>query len=161
MSSPKPIVVLVPGAWHTPEGFTPLILTLSQAGYPCIPLSVPSTSAHPGHADFSQDVALVRDTVTTLAEAGKDVVLVMHSGGSIPGSEAVSKLSRSERQKEGKAGGVIRLVYIGILLPKAGKTMYETFNEVIQSPDLDPDYVKDENQDFFVVAAVCFWRNAD
>jgi hypothetical protein len=80
----------------------------------------------------------------------------MHSIGSVPGSESLLHLSKSERQKEGKKGGVIRVVYIGILLPKAGKTMYETFTEVIRSPDLDPNYVKDENEDFHVVAPVCF-----
>jgi hypothetical protein len=159
MSSSKPIIVFVPGAWHTPEGFTPLITLLSIANYSCIPITLPSINAHPGHPDFSQDVAAIRNTVTTLSDAGKDVVVVMHSNGSVPGSESLLHLSRSERQKEGKNGGVIRVVYIGILLPKAGKTMYETFTEAMQSPDLDPDYVKDENEDFHVVAQVCFQIN--
>ena len=161
MSSSKPVIVLIPGAWHTPEGFTPLITLLSLANYPCIPMSLPSAGAHPGHPDFSQDVAAIHNTVTTLVEGGKEVVVVMHSGGSVPGSEALINLSKTERQKEGKKGGVIRVVYIGILLPKAGKTIYETFNEVIQSPDLDPEYVIDENQDFHVVAEVWLlqkWR---
>lgn len=159
MSSSKPAIVLIPGAWHTPEGFTPLITLLSIAGYPCIPVSLPSTGAHPSHPDFSKDVAHVRNIVTTLVEAGKDVVLVMHSGGGIPGSESVRSLSKSERQNEGKEGGVIRLVYIGILLPKAGKSMYETFYEAVLSPDLDPEFVMDENQDFHVVAEVCTNHN--
>lgn len=154
MSASKPVIVLIPGAWHTPEGFTSLVTLLSIANYPCIPLSVPSASAHPGHPDFSQDVTAVRNTITTLVEGGKEVVVVMHSGGSIPGSQALEHLSRSERQKEDKTGGVIRLVYIGILLPKAGISMFENFNTIMQSPDLDPDFVKDENQDFFVIAEV-------
>jgi len=154
MSSSKPVIVLIPGAWHTPEGFTPLITLLSIAGYPCIPLSIPSTSAHPGHPDFSQDVTYVCNTISELVEAGKEVVVVMHSGGSIPGSEALPHLSKVERKKEGKKGGLIRLVYIGILLPEAGVSMFENFYKVMQSPDLDPDFVKDENEDFHVVAEV-------
>ena len=78
----------------------------------------------------------------------------MHSGGSIPGSEALPHLSKAEREKEGKEGGVVRLVYIGILLPEAGVSMYETFYKIMQAPDLDPDFVKDENDDFHVVAEV-------
>lgn len=155
MASFKPVVVLIPGAWHTPEGFTPLITVLSTVGYTCIPLSIPSAGAHPGHPNFSQDVTFVQDTLTTLVEAGKDVVVVMHSGGSIPGSQALLHLSKAERQKDGKNGGVIRLVYIGVLLPKLGKTMWETFNEAMESPDLDPDFVKDESEDFHVIAEVC------
>jgi hypothetical protein len=77
MSAEKPIIVLIPGAWHTPEGFTPLLTLLSLAGYPCIPLSLPSAGAHPSHPDFSQDVAAIRSTITKLAEAGKEVVVVM------------------------------------------------------------------------------------
>jgi hypothetical protein len=78
----------------------------------------------------------------------------MHSGGSIPGSEALRSLSKSERQKEGKKGGVIRLVYIGILLPPVGMSMFENFYRVMQSPDLDPDFVRDESEDFHIVAEV-------
>jgi hypothetical protein len=52
-------------------------------------------------------------------------------------------------------------VYIGILLPKAGKTMYETFHEVMQSPDLDPEYARDESEDFHVAAEVYLSRRYD
>jgi hypothetical protein len=154
MSSTKPVIVLVPGAWHTPEGFTPLITLLSIANYSCIPISLPSISAHPGHPDFSQDVAAVRNTVTTLANEGKDIVVVMHSNGSVPGSSALLNLSKSERHNEGKTGGVIRVVYMGILLPQKGKTMYETFYGIIQSPDLDPNFVVEQNEDFHVISEV-------
>lgn len=154
MSTTKPVVVLIPGAFHTPEGFTPLITLLSLAGYPCIPINLPSAGAHPGHPSFDQDVTSIRNTITTLSEASKDVVVVMHSGGSVCGSESLKELSKAEREQEGKKGGVIRLVYIGILLPEKGTSMFETFNAVLTSPDLDPDFVTGENQDFHVIAEV-------
>ena len=154
MSTAKPIIVLVPGAWHTPENYGPLISLLSIAGYPSIPISLPSAGAHPGHPDFSQDVAHVRKSITSLVEAGKDIVVVMHSGGSVCSSEAVRDLSKKDREGEGKAGGVIRLVYIGILLPKAGTSLFETFNSVMQSPDLDPDFIRETSQDYHVMSDV-------
>jgi len=83
----------------------------------------------------------------------------MHSGGSVGGSEAVRGLSKKEREAEGKAGGVVRLVYIGILLPEAGKTMYETFSSVISSPDLDPEFVM-PSQEAHVMAEVSGRRNS-
>jgi hypothetical protein len=159
MSSAKPIIVLIPGAWHTPEGFTPLITVLSIAHYSCIPITLPSTSAPPGHPEFSQDVVAIRNIITTLVDARKDVVVVMHSGGSVRGNSALLNLSRTERQKEGKEGGVIRLVFIGILLPQKGRTMYETFYEVVQSPDLDPNFVLDTNENFHIVAQVSIQEN--
>jgi hypothetical protein len=99
-----------------PEGFTPLIILLSTPHHSCIPITLPSTRVPPRHLDFSQDVATIRKTFTTLADDGKDVVVVILSNGNVPGSSALLKLSRAERQKEGKEGGVIRLVFIGIFL---------------------------------------------
>lgn len=154
MSTTKPVIVFIPGAWHTPEGFTPLITLLSLAGYPCIPISLPSAGAHPSHPSFDEDVNSIRKTLTTLVEAGKYVVVVMHSGGSICGSESLSGLSKIECEQQGKEGGVVRLVYIGILLPEKGKSMFETFNAVMTSPELDPDFVREENQDYHVIAEV-------
>jgi pimeloyl-ACP methyl ester carboxylesterase len=155
MSTVKPIIVLVPGAWHTPEYFGPLISLLSLAGYPCIPISLPSAGAHPAHQSFSEDVAAIRKQITLLVEGGREVVIVMHSGGSVPTTEALRDLSKNEREEQGNKGGVTCLVYIGILLPKAGTSLFETFNSVMQSPDLDPDFVRETNQDYHVVAAVC------
>lgn len=160
MAFTKPTVIFIPGFWHTSESFTSLATLLEKAAYPTILVDLPSAGAHPGHPDFSQDVNAIRTIVSDLAEKDKDVVLVMHSGGSISGSEALQSLSKKERVAAGNKGGVVALVYICILLPKAGKTMFETFSNTLQRPDLDPTFVVDTNQDSHVVAEVqvlCFW----
>lgn len=151
MAASKPTVVFVPGFWHTTEGFGALSALLRKAGYPTVPFDLPSAGAHPGHPDFSQDVAAFRDLVTGLADAGKDIVVVMHSGGSIIGGEGLRDLGKKER---GGKGGVVRLVYIAILLPEAGMTMMQKFTSVITSPDLDPDFVLDTNMDSHVISEV-------
>lgn len=150
----RPTIVFVPGFWHTTEGFGPVSALLRKAGYPTVPFDLPSAGAHPGHPDFSQDVAAFRVLITSLAETGKDIVVVMHSGGSIIGSQGLPGLSKKERERGGSGGGVIKLVYIGILLPDAGMTMMQMLTSVLTSPDLDPDYVVDTNQDFHVIAQV-------
>jgi pimeloyl-ACP methyl ester carboxylesterase len=152
MADSKPTVVFVPGFWHTTEGYGAVSALLRKEGYPTVPYDLPSAGAHPGHADFSQDVSGFRALVTGLADAGKEVVVVMHSGGSIIGSEGMRGLSKKERGGEG--GGVIRLVYIAILLPEAGVTMMQKFMSVISSPDLDPDFVVDTNMDSHIIAEV-------
>jgi hypothetical protein len=98
MSSARPIIVLIPVAWHTPEGFTPFITLLSISHHSCIPITLPSRRAPPSHPDFSQDVATIRNTFTTLVDEGKNLVVVMHSNNSVPGSSALLKFSRAERQ---------------------------------------------------------------
>jgi pimeloyl-ACP methyl ester carboxylesterase len=154
MASTKPTILFIHGFWHTSEGFGPLAALLRKAGYPTVPIDLPSANAHPGLPDFSQDVSTVRDIITGLADTGKEVIVVMHSGGSVSGSEALRDLGKKARLSEGKNGGVVDVVYIGILLPKAGTTMMETFTSVITSPDLDPDFVMDTNQDFHVISEV-------
>ncbi|KAF7885425.1 uncharacterized protein EAF02_003934 [Botrytis sinoallii] len=152
MINSKPTVVFIPGFWHTPEGFTPLAKVLEKEGYPSVLVNLPSAGAHPGHPDFSQDVAAIRKIIIELADEGKEVMVVMHSGGSVSGSEASRDLGKKERQAEGKNGGIVRVIYIGILLPSAGKTMFETFQGVVSRPDLDPDFVIDPDQSFHVFA---------
>lgn len=154
MVATKPTIVFIPGFWHTSEGFEPLAALLQKANYPTTLVDLPSAGTHPGHPDYSQDVVAIQKILTDLADAGKEVLLVMHSGGSIAGSEAVRNLSKKEREAEGKKGGVVRVLYIGILLPQAGKSIYETFQSVVSSPNLDPDFVVDPNQDFHVIAEV-------
>lgn len=156
MVNSKPTLVFIPGFWHTPEGFTPLAKVLEKEGYSSVLVNLPSAGAHPGHPDFSQDVAAIRKIITELADEGKEIMVVMHSGGSVSGSEASRGLGKKERQAEGKNGGIVRVIYIGILLPDAGKTMFETFQGVVSSPDLDPDFVIDQDQSFHVFAEVCF-----
>ena len=154
MAFSKPTILFIPGFWHTAEGYGPLAKLLEKEGYPTVLVSMPSAGAHPGHPDSSQDIGAIRNYVSSLADEGKNVILVMHSGGSLSGSEAVLNLDKKHREAEGKKGGVVRMVYIGILLPKAGKTMYETFMAVVSSPDLDPNFEIDQDQKFHVMAEV-------
>ncbi|TGO21547.1 hypothetical protein BPAE_0214g00180 [Botrytis paeoniae] len=152
MANSKPTVVFIPSFWHTPEGFTPLAELLEMEGHPSVLVNLPSAGAHPGHPDFSQDVAAICKIITELADEGKEVMVVMHSGGSVSGSEASRDLGKKERQAKGKDSKIVRVIYIGILLPKAEKTMFKTFQGVISSPDLDPDFVIDQDQSFHVFA---------
>jgi hypothetical protein len=54
----------------------------------------------------------VTAALTPLVNAGKNVVMVMHSYGGAPGSAAVKGLTRAVRQTAGLPGGVIELVYM-------------------------------------------------
>lgn len=150
----RPIIVLIPGAWHTTESFLPLITQLSLDSYPTIAISLPSASAHPGHQSLDPDVAYVRNVIKTLVDAEKEVVVVMHSGGGLSGSEAVQGLSVQCQKDRKKNGGVVKLVYIGILLPSAGSTMAEIFQRAVTADDLDPDFVIDQDQSFHVIGDV-------
>jgi len=61
----------------------------------------------------------VRKVVGGLVDEEIDVVVLMHSYGGIPGSAALKGLG----EKEGKEGGVVRLVYVASLALREGEKM--------------------------------------
>ena len=50
-------------------------------------------------------------------------MLVLHSYGGLPGGAAAYGLSKSERQGQGQAGGVIGLIYLSAFLIEEGGTL--------------------------------------
>jgi pimeloyl-ACP methyl ester carboxylesterase len=122
--SSKPTVIFVPGAWHTPESFALVAAHLKDAGYEYTDVDKPSVSlSAPYIQSFEPDVEAVRKEVLAASDAGNDVVLVMHSYGGIPGSAAAKGLSKEDREKEGKKGGIIGLVYISSFAIEEGQSL--------------------------------------
>ena len=66
------------------------------------------------------DAAHINAVLTELAEEGKEIVLAGHSYGGTPMSEALKGLSRAERTRLGKKGGVVRAGYVAALAPAVG-----------------------------------------
>ena len=112
MSTSKPAIVLVPGAWHGPIHYQPLTSRLEQAGYEVHSLDLPCTAEGATDDVWKDDVALVRSTVEGLADREKDVVVVMHSRGGIVGADAVEGMSKIDQRKARKQGGVAHLLYM-------------------------------------------------
>jgi len=123
MTSPKPTLVLISGAWHTSTCYDLIIPPLESSGYTTIALTLPSVGAEPALPDFSADVALIHKTVTKLVNDGKEVVVIMHSYGGMPGTEAMKGLGREDRKKNGKVGGVVKLVYLTSWMVSEGQSV--------------------------------------
>jgi hypothetical protein len=107
----KPVIVLVPGAWHPPSGFSPLTKYLESHGYTVDALHLQSVDANPPLKDFDADVQHIASAIAKHVDAGNDVVLLTHSYGGNPGSSACKGLLKSDRKKEGKKGGVVHKIY--------------------------------------------------
>ena len=118
----KPTIVLVPGAWFSPTTYDEFLQFLREAGYPTRYASYPSLDpSEPLIADANLDTrAVYSDVLRPLVEQeGKDVVVVMHSYGGVPGSAASTGLSKTKRTQENQKGGVIGLIHIsGFVLPE-------------------------------------------
>ena len=121
MSSSKPSLVVVPGAWHHPDAYETFVSHLVKAGFPTVVTKLPSCDTQqPESTSCLTDAEAVSKQILALIDTdGKDVVVVCHSYGGIPAASAASGLSKRARTNEGKNGGVIGLVYItAFVVPK-------------------------------------------
>ena len=74
-----------------------------------------------------EDVAEIRKFLEQLIDReGKEVVLVSHSYGGVPGSGSVEGFDKTARDSKGEAGGVIACVFIAAGLPLKGHSLRET-----------------------------------
>ncbi|ROV88778.1 hypothetical protein VSDG_08968 [Cytospora chrysosperma] len=127
MSSTKPILVFVPGAWTPPQSYHKLVSLLESAPYKYtvhVPALASNNGAQPPNT-FEADVAGVRAVVEPLVAAGSEVVMLMHSYGGAVGSSAIAGLSRKERAAGGLPGGVAHLVYISAYMLAEGQSPWD------------------------------------
>ena len=122
----RPTIILVHGSWQSPECFTLLIPRLERAGYSVFAPSLPSSGASIPLESFDDDVKVIRDTVKSVLDTGKDVVMVMHSYGGVPGCEALKGLKEErEAASNGRhsTGKVLKLIFVAaMVLPIGGST---------------------------------------
>jgi hypothetical protein len=122
---PKPTIVIVPGAWHTPSHYGKLIKLLQASRYETISEKNPSCDASDGSTTtVDVDVSSIRNNILVpLINQGKDVVLVVHSYGGCPGGAAATGLSKGERTALNKIGGVIGLIYVAAFIAHEGESL--------------------------------------
>jgi pimeloyl-ACP methyl ester carboxylesterase len=125
----KPTIVFVPGAWHPPTAYDLLLPPLHAAGYTTTYVSLPSVGAA-APVTFEDDVAAVRRVIAGLFELGREVVVVSHSYGASPATEALRDLSKKDQEEKGLDGGVIQLVYIAAIVPTKGVSAVEAFGSM-------------------------------
>jgi hypothetical protein len=119
----NPTVVICPGAWPLVWFFQPLMEAFEAKGYPAVckvPDHYPTTN--PGQfLQTNPDATFLReDVLLPLIAEGKDIVLFMHSYGSIYGPQALKGLSRAERKSQGTKGGVTALIFAAAFVAPVG-----------------------------------------
>lgn len=131
VSQSRPTLVFVHGAWHDPSCFDLVRSQLTQYSYPSTAISLPSTGASdPSKQTHLEDVAEIRKTLEQLiGRGGKEVVLVAHSYGGVPGSGSVEGFDKIARESNGESGGVIACVFIAAALPLKGNSIGDTVKD--------------------------------
>jgi pimeloyl-ACP methyl ester carboxylesterase len=118
----KQTVVLVHGAWHTSDCWDSVTSLLKEHQYPFQTIQLPSSGGDLT-TTVADDAAYIRKFTSELVAAGKDVILVLHSYGGIPGTESAKGLLKKDREAEQKSGGIVSLVYVTAFLIPPGATL--------------------------------------
>ena len=105
-------ILFIPGAWHSPKCFETVILGIEADGYNTDVVHLPSVDPTVPHSDFSDDVDQIKKQIELAANSGQRVVVVVHSYGGVPGSEAIRGLDWETRQQNGQQGGVVHLFFL-------------------------------------------------
>ncbi|KAJ7669552.1 hypothetical protein DFH06DRAFT_1280299 [Mycena polygramma] len=112
MSTTKPTVIIIPASFSPLSLYTAVISDLEAHGYPVHGIELETVGRREKAPNMYDDAAKVASVVTRLADEGKDVVLAPHSYGGVVACEASKGLAKSLREKEGKHGGIIRIVFV-------------------------------------------------
>ncbi|KAK7903746.1 hypothetical protein LTR67_001766 [Exophiala xenobiotica] len=126
--STKPVIIFVPGAWHPPSCFQPVVDRLEAAGYETHGVSLPSVGA-PSEQQLQtikKDVDAIQDVVRPIVtDKGK-----------------MCCLEKASREKEGKRGGISHLYYCcAFALPEGVSLM-----DALQGKNLPWFRVSDDQQ---------------
>ncbi|PVI00211.1 alpha/beta-hydrolase [Periconia macrospinosa] len=107
-------IMIIPAAWHVPEHYASLETHLRSQNLEVFTERLPSMSIRVSRSSQSpsKDAAYIRDKLRPSVNAGKDVILLMHSYGGLPGALAAKGFTKSERVANGREGGVIGLIFM-------------------------------------------------
>lgn len=124
-TNPEPMIVLVPAAWFSPFHYVRFTDQLRLAGYETVSQRLPSCdSVNPKAQSMAVDSAfIVEQLLMPSINAGKEVVLMMHSYGGGPGAAAAKGISVTERRAAGKSGGIIGLIFISAFIAEEGQSL--------------------------------------
>lgn len=128
MSGTKPSICIIHGAWHHPAYYQLLVDAFQNLGHETICPRLPScTEGVSFENSLAEDVNCIRRNVTGLIDAGKEVVVVMHSYGGVVGTEALHGLGLENRKTAGNAGGVKRMIFLTAFIPQLGQSLAGIF----------------------------------
>lgn len=127
MSNSNKTVVFVPGAWHGPEHFDQVASKLQAVGYNYIPITLKSCHTGEPLKSLQPDVDEIRSAITKAVSSGQEVIVVGHSYGGIPASQAIRGLDIRSRSQSNLPGGVTHLFYLASFIIPEGATLNGAF----------------------------------
>jgi hypothetical protein len=112
-------------AYHPMEIFSKVTGILEPLGYKCNALSMPSVARSSAVTSLDEGIAEIRGTVLKELDAGRDVMMHAHSWAGVPVCSALEGFSGAERQKECKAGTIVKLTFVSSFVLQEGVSLQD------------------------------------
>ncbi|RYO80945.1 hypothetical protein DL766_000296 [Monosporascus sp. MC13-8B] len=83
---------------------------------------------------MEDDAAHIRDAITSILDDEsnpRNVVVLVHSYGGVPGSSALKGLSKADRSARGKGTAVLGIVYMGSFIIPLGQSLRDTMGDAM------------------------------
>ena len=108
-------ILFVPGFWEGAAPFADVSSRLQAKGFKTEVALLPSTgTTSPGNPSMEDDIAAIRQKVSGLVDAKQEIIMVLHSGGSFLGSNAIEGLTAQASRV-----GVSHMVFLaGAVFPE-------------------------------------------
>jgi hypothetical protein len=138
-------IAICHGSFGTDKSLKSLIEAFKTHGInavcPSLPTSeaIPRPTTQPLHSD---DAIVFRSVLSDLIlKSGKTVLVITHSGGGLPGTEAITPdLEYRTRHSQGLQGGVIGIFYMAAFLIPPGQSQDEFFMANFPLEDILANY---------------------
>ncbi|RYC79409.1 hypothetical protein BFJ63_vAg17710 [Fusarium oxysporum f. sp. narcissi] len=128
-----PVILFTPGAWHGPWAFDEIRKDLSSRGLSTLAVTLPSVGTKNVNVGVAEDTAAVRAEIQKLVSKGRKVIVVAHSYGGVPSSNAVQGLNIKDRSASGQKGGVVMVVYMTAFAIPTGTSLKEAAGGIYPS----------------------------
>ncbi|KAF7361479.1 AB hydrolase-1 domain-containing protein [Mycena sanguinolenta] len=151
MPTEKPTIIIIPASFSILRWYEAVISELESHGYPVHGIELETVGVRSKAPGLYDDAAKVAALVSQLAEEGKDVVLVPHSYGGLVACEAAKGLAKSVRKKEGKKGGIVRIVFTTSVVGLEGQSL----TDVMADSEVKLDYIGLEGEYMTIDTAGC------
>lgn len=123
MATVKPVVLLVHGAFQQPAHYESVLSPLRDKGFTVVAPKLPTTGADPS-LDYTDDLDVINQVLEPLLDAGREVIILAHSFGTLPASHCIEGESVAERHDCGFKGGIIHYINVcGFSYPERGRNI--------------------------------------
>lgn len=143
MAISKPTILLVPGAWHQPGLYQPLVKELERLSYTCLTVATATVGKDSHGKTWADDVVAIMAVAQPLFDEGKEVIIIGHSYGGLPTVAATKDQTTVDRASRGEIGGFKQLILLAAyVIPERGSDLRSLGEKYPDWTEWQPEYTK-------------------